>query len=76
MLGVMSGVMRDINAVLAGSNVAAQHLGTLGGIGYMVADLDAQTETEVHRNLVAIEHNTRVRVLRQGSGYQGDAIKM
>lgn len=69
------GVLRDINAALSVSNVSAQHLGTMLDVGYMLADLDAEMEATAYANLCAIKANTRVRILRQGPGYQGDEIK-
>jgi len=59
------GVLRDINRIIAdmGANVSAQHLGTLGGVGYLIMDVDEGLSRQVKDRIDALETNIRTRLL-------------
>jgi D-3-phosphoglycerate dehydrogenase len=59
------GVLRDINRIIAdmGANVSAQHLGTLGEVGYLIMDVDAGLSRQVKHRMDALETNIKTRLL-------------
>lgn len=59
------GVLRDINRIIAdmGANVSAQHLGTLGEIGYLIMDVDAGLSRRVKQRIDGLESNIKTRLL-------------
>jgi D-3-phosphoglycerate dehydrogenase len=61
----MPGILARINQVLAGHsiNIVGQYLKTNSSIGYVITDIDKEYNKEVIRDLRAIEHTIRFRVL-------------
>ena len=61
----MPGVLRDINRIIAdmGANVSAQHLGTLGEVGYLMMDVDAGLSRQVKKRIDTLETNIKTRLL-------------
>jgi D-3-phosphoglycerate dehydrogenase len=59
------GVLRDINRIIAdmGANVSAQHLSTLGDVGYLIMDVDAGLSRRVKHRIDALKANIRTRLL-------------
>jgi D-3-phosphoglycerate dehydrogenase len=59
------GVLRDINRIIAdmGANVSAQHLSTLGEVGYLIMDVDAGLSRQVKHRIDALETNIKTRLL-------------
>ena len=59
------GMLAAVNRVLAdyGCNVLSQLLKTNEQIGYVISDIDKSYKTEVIKELAAIEHTLRLRVL-------------
>jgi D-3-phosphoglycerate dehydrogenase len=59
------GILARINQVLAGHsiNIVGQYLKTNTRIGYVITDIDKEYDKEVIRDLRAIEHTIRFRVL-------------
>jgi D-3-phosphoglycerate dehydrogenase len=61
----MPGILARINQVLASHriNIVGQYLKTNPGIGYVITDIDKEYSKEVIRDLRAIEHTIRFRML-------------
>jgi D-3-phosphoglycerate dehydrogenase len=59
------GVLRDINAVIAGSgaNIQAQYLSTQADIGYLIVDVGSELSKEVKKSLDELESTIRNRLL-------------
>jgi D-3-phosphoglycerate dehydrogenase len=59
------GIMAHINEVLArfDMNITGQYLSTFPDVGYVITDLDKEYNKEVIRELKAIEHTIKFRVL-------------
>jgi D-3-phosphoglycerate dehydrogenase len=59
------GILARINQVLANHsiNIVGQYLKTNSSIGYVITDIDKEYDKEVIRDLRAIEHTIRFRVL-------------
>jgi D-3-phosphoglycerate dehydrogenase len=57
------GRLAAIDRVLAehGLNIAGQHLGTTGAVGYALTDVEGSLNEEVIANLAAIPHTLRTR---------------
>lgn len=68
------GVMREINRILSGANIASQNLETGSGIGYLIVDLESETSEEINNALNTMPHNIRSRMLYRGEGYQGGPV--
>lgn len=61
----VAGVMANINSVLAKHkiNIAGQYLKTNEQIGYVITDIDKLYSDDVRRDLKAIEHTIKFRIL-------------
>ncbi|TPX47750.1 phosphoglycerate dehydrogenase [Synchytrium endobioticum] len=58
------GVLREIDSVLSEYNVQRQLLDTQGGLGYFIADVDAESvATEIVSQLALLSHTIRMRIL-------------
>ncbi len=59
------GVMREFNNLFSakGINIAAQYLQTDNEIGYIIVDIDAELESKVLKELKAVQHTIRARML-------------
>jgi len=57
------GVMKNLNSVLAEFNIIAQQLGTAGGVGYLICDVDQAAGKEIKKKVAAIEGSIRTRIL-------------
>ncbi len=61
------GMLAAIDRVLAerGLNITGQHLGTTGGVGYALTDIEGAFDDKVLAELNAIPHTLRTRLIRE-----------
>lgn len=59
----MPGVMKDINDILSGFNISAQHLGTQKDIGYFICDVDREAGKEIKKRITGLPSNIKTRIL-------------
>lgn len=57
------GVLKDINNILSVFNVESQVLRTRDRIGYLIADVNADTSDEIKSRIEELSSNIRTRVL-------------
>lgn len=57
------GVMKDINDILSGFNISAQHLGTQNEIGYLICDVDREAGKEIKKRILELQSNIKTRIL-------------